>query len=261
MYKIPDETRSKVLQDYLNGNSSSSIINKYNISHSSLSRITRNNLDVQQHRLNRCKSSPYIKQQAKNLYLSKVPVNEICKELNISQKTFQRLKDQEMKDFTLEYRKGCSYEDLIIYKSGKIKDKNKNAYKKPSHVNGYLGIWINGTYEYVHRLVATKFIPNPDNKPYVNHKDGNRHNNKVSNLEWVSAKENYDHANEVLKVIVPYKPYGKDNAMSKGFIDITTGVQYESKGDYARKHGLHPSTVAKKIKNGALAVRYLDEKK
>lgn len=52
----------------------------------------------------------------------------------------------------------------------------------------------------VHRLVAKQFIPNPSNKPTVNHKDGNPRNNNVDNLEWATQKEQMIHARDVLGV-------------------------------------------------------------
>lgn len=48
--------------------------------------------------------------------------------------------------------------------------------------------------DYIHRIVAKNFIPNPDNKPTVNHIDGNKNNNQVSNLEWATYLENNLHA-------------------------------------------------------------------
>lgn len=60
--------------------------------------------------------------------------------------------------------------------------------------NGYKQVNVQGKRVYVHRLVAMAFIQNPENKPQVNHKDGNKSNNSKDNLEWATSQENRIHA-------------------------------------------------------------------
>lgn len=62
----------------------------------------------------------------------------------------------------------------------------------------------------IHRLVAEAFIPNPENKPEVNHKDGVKANNHVDNLEWVTKSENELHAYRT-----GAKSYGERHPLSK----------------------------------------------
>lgn len=92
--------------------------------------------------------------------------------------------------------------------------------------SGYLIVKLSkpdGSYgsQYVHRLVAKTFIPNTKNKPFVNHKDGNKLNPFVDNLEWVTASENQLHAIKNRLAKIP-----GENA--RPVINICTGVLYPS---------------------------------
>ena len=67
---------------------------------------------------------------------------------------------------------------------------------KPHH-SGYIHVRVNIQKYALHRLVALAFLENTDNKPFVNHIDGNKTNNHLDNLEWVTASENNSHAHEI----------------------------------------------------------------
>ena len=96
--------------------------------------------------------------------------------------------------------------------------------------NGYLAVHIctNGKPKLatIHKLVANAFIENPDNKPQVNHKDGNKTNNHIDNLEWVTAKENQQHAWQI--GLFEGKRLANIKRQSKPVVDIVTGTRYDS---------------------------------
>lgn len=80
-------------------------------------------------------------------------------------------------------------------------------------------------YKRVHRLVANTFIPNPNNLPQVNHKDGNKLNNNINNLEWCTNSENTQHGydNELYKYKTrshPVNVYTKQGKFVKTYKSI-----------------------------------------
>lgn len=89
----------------------------------------------------------------------------------------------------------------LLSNKGEIRHRSKSKPLKHSlDTNGYVrvslsnGRGVNPTIVRIHRELAENFIPNPDNKPNVNHKDGDKTNFQLDNLEWSTAKENTNHA-------------------------------------------------------------------
>ena len=86
------------------------------------------------------------------------------------------------------------YSDYLIFEDGEIFSLLSNKLIKRSLTRGYyqVGLYKNNVEKklYLHRLIALTFIPNPENKPVVDHIDENKLNNNISNLRWVTHSEN-----------------------------------------------------------------------
>ena len=116
--------------------------------------------------------------------------------------------------------KPVEYKDnYLVYPDGRVWLKKSNRFAKLSkHHTGYIQLMINGKTELVHRIVATCFIPNTINKPHINHIDGVKWNNNISNIEWCTRYENMHHSREVL---------GNKRDTPIRAIHILTGKTYE----------------------------------
>ena len=95
----------------------------------------------------------------------------------------------------------------------------------------------------IHRLVAQAFIPNPDNKSQVNHIDENKTNNIVSNIEWMTTKENINHGTRNERA-------GKTKSITIIATNINTGESTEFYGarECARQLELNQSSITKVLK-------------
>lgn len=151
------------------------------------------------------------------------------------------------------WKKIKGYPDYYVSNFGRVKSYygRTNGEVLQGHLvnSGYKTVALytapkTSTRKSIHRLVAEAFIPNPENKPQVNHIDGDRFNNAVTNLEWVTCSENTQHAYDKE---LESKGEGRYNA--KLTWDIVNEIRENPEGrrpiHFARKYGVSKSLITR----------------
>ena len=176
------------------------------------------------------------------------------------------------------WRDVVGYEGLYnVSDFGRVKSfhNGKIIIRKPAFSNGYLKVSLckDGSIRThkIHTLVAKAFIPNPENKPSVNHIDGNKTNNCVENLEWSTQTENMQHASQI-GLLKHQGLKGSDDPSSK-FSDediryirenCILGSKNFGAQAFAKMYGVHSKTISRivhgehyaEVDNDQLDIKY-----
>lgn len=150
----------------------------------------------------------------------------------------------------IDSRQAVSLGEYTLFDDGEILSKDKKIMMPQKDAKGYLRIRLRygdvdkygaTTYK-IHRLVAENFIPNPENKPQVNHKNGDKTDNRVENLEWVTNAENINHAVETGLLDNTSAQMNKLGGQIRTAIELGYVVK-----DIAEKNGINGKTIRRRV--------------
>lgn len=165
-------------------------------------------------------------------------------------------------DYYPEWKKIKNFDDYSVSPDGRVKRDSISQGTQGGEISiqhnkktgtCFVIIYKDGQPQHksIHRLVAEAYIPNPDNKPEINHIDGNRSNNFVTNLEWCTPSENIKHSHDQLDR--NYTAYGSNNGNSKSVTQYSlNGLQLNVYGSTseAERHLKIPYTNIAKCARG-----------
>jgi hypothetical protein len=143
-------------------------------------------------------------------------------------------------------KKNNSYSTVRERVCKKFTNRGKQRHEQESWKGKYQYIEANGKSHAVHRLVALAWIPNPEGKKQVNHKNGVRDDNNVPNLEWCTNKENAIHARE-FRDYVKGSSIGTSKLSESDVAEIRKRISTAKRGDLkkiADDYSVSPSTIS-----------------
>lgn len=133
-------------------------------------------------------------------------------------------------------------EDTLISKTGQVISRyGKNLKHCECKSTGYFRVKIRGKRRNIHRLLALMFVPNPNNYPMVNHIDGNKKNNSLSNLEWCTVHQNNEHAQRTGLLVKGTEVH--TNILDEIQVKTIFYCREVSNKNIAKYFGMHPSNV------------------
>lgn len=128
------------------------------------------------------------------------------------------------------------YYTYKVFRNGNVMKKSGKGFIKPyKEISGYMSVtlMINGFRKriYVHRLVAMVYLDNAKTLPSINHKDGNKSNNNIDNLEWVTQSDNLKHAIKTGLLKTVFSPDNQPKIRKHISVD-----QFTKDGVFIKKH-------------------------